>query len=133
MQPFWIGQDCPSGLRRDFQRMFFMSRRGKSENAGRHLAWLFGGLALAGVCYYGVTHYSRPQVVAQATADRPPALQDPARATVNAHGQASPQGPTGPLETKSGGAPAASPQGDTPSGMQAVPEKPDETTSRPSK
>jgi hypothetical protein len=112
---------------------FLMFRRDNSENAGPHLGWLFGGLALAGICYYGVTHYSRPQVVAQATADRPPALQDPARAAVNADGQASPQGPTGPLETKSGGAPAASPQGDTPAGMQAVPEKPDETTRRPSK
>jgi hypothetical protein len=110
-----------------------MYRRGKTENAGPYLAWLFGGLVLAGICYYGVTHYSRPQVVGQATADRPPALQDAARAAVNADGQASPQGPTGPLETKSGGAPAASPQGDTPSGMQAVPERSDETTRRPSK
>jgi hypothetical protein len=37
-------------------------------------------------------------------------------------GQASPQGPTGPINTKSGGAPAASPQGDTPSGMQSAPQ-----------
>lgn len=32
-----------------------------------------------------------------------------------------PQGETGPLETGSGGAPAASPQGETPPGMQAAP------------
>jgi hypothetical protein len=32
-----------------------------------------------------------------------------------------PQGPTGPLNTKSGGAPAASPQGETPPGMQSAP------------
>jgi hypothetical protein len=32
-----------------------------------------------------------------------------------------PQGPTGPTETKSGGAPAESPQGQTPPGMQAAP------------
>jgi hypothetical protein len=37
-------------------------------------------------------------------------------------GQAQPQGPTGPLETRSGGAPAESPQGQTPAGMQAAPE-----------
>ena len=37
-------------------------------------------------------------------------------------GQQQPQGPTGPLETKSGGAPAESPQGQTPPGMQAAPE-----------
>ena len=110
-----------------------MYRRDNSENAGRYVAWLFGGLMLAGICYYGVTHYSRPQIVAQATADRAPAPPNPARAAVNADGQASPQGPTGPLETKSGGASAASPQGDTPAGMQAVPERSDETTRRPSK
>jgi hypothetical protein len=33
-----------------------------------------------------------------------------------------PQGPTGPITTKSGGAPAESPQGETPPGMQAAPQ-----------
>jgi hypothetical protein len=33
-----------------------------------------------------------------------------------------PQGKTGPIVTKSGGAPASSPQGETPAGMQAAPE-----------
>jgi hypothetical protein len=37
-------------------------------------------------------------------------------------GQAQPQGPTGPVETKSGGAPASSPEGDTPPGMQVAPQ-----------
>ncbi|HWM46059.1 MAG TPA: hypothetical protein VNR11_03990 [Xanthobacteraceae bacterium] len=37
-------------------------------------------------------------------------------------GKMQPQGPTGPLNTTSGGAPAASPQGQTPPGMQAAPE-----------
>jgi hypothetical protein len=32
-----------------------------------------------------------------------------------------PHGPTGPINTKSGGAPASSPQGETPAGMQAAP------------
>jgi hypothetical protein len=32
-----------------------------------------------------------------------------------------PHGPTGPINTKSGGAPASSPQGETPPGMQAAP------------
>jgi hypothetical protein len=36
--------------------------------------------------------------------------------------QQQPQGPTGPIHTQSGGAPAASPQGQTPPGMQAAPE-----------
>jgi hypothetical protein len=38
-----------------------------------------------------------------------------------------PQGPTGPLETGTGGAPAASPQGQSPPGMQAAPEGSDKT------
>jgi hypothetical protein len=37
-------------------------------------------------------------------------------------GPAQPQGHTGPLDTKSGGAPAESPQGQTPPGMQSAPE-----------
>ena len=42
-------------------------------------------------------------------------------------GQLQPQGPTGPIDTKSGGAPAESPQGQTPPGMQAAPEGSDKT------
>src|SRR5262245_43527897 len=37
-------------------------------------------------------------------------------------GQQQPQGKTGPLDTKSGGAPAESPQGQTPPGMQSAPD-----------
>jgi len=36
--------------------------------------------------------------------------------------QAQPQGSTGQLNTGSGGAPASSPQGETPPGMQSAPE-----------
>jgi len=38
------------------------------------------------------------------------------------HNEQQPQGPTGPLDTTTGGAPAESPQGQTPPGMQAAPE-----------
>jgi hypothetical protein len=38
-----------------------------------------------------------------------------------------PQGMTGPINTKSGGAPASSPQGETPAGMQAAPKGSSET------
>jgi hypothetical protein len=41
---------------------------------------------------------------------------------VGNEGQAQPQGPTGPLETKSGGASATNPQGGTPPGMQVTPQ-----------
>jgi hypothetical protein len=37
-------------------------------------------------------------------------------------GKKQPQGDTGPLNTTAGGAPAESPQGQTPPGMQAAPE-----------
>ena len=38
------------------------------------------------------------------------------------HIEQQPQGSTGPLDTTSGGAPAESPQGQSPPGMQAAPE-----------
>ena len=38
-----------------------------------------------------------------------------------------PQGKTGPINTKTGGAPASSPQGETPPGMQAAPQGSDKT------
>jgi hypothetical protein len=38
--------------------------------------------------------------------------------------QTQPQTSTGPIETRSGGTSPASPQGDTPPGMQAVPQEP---------
>ena len=38
------------------------------------------------------------------------------------HIEQTPQGKSGPLDTTTGGAPAASPQGQTPPGMQAAPE-----------
>jgi hypothetical protein len=38
------------------------------------------------------------------------------------HREQQPQGPTGPLDTTQGGAPASSPQGQSPPGMQAAPE-----------
>lgn len=51
--------------------------------------------------------------------------QSTGRTDLKAHqenNQTTPQGPSGPLNTTSGGAPAASPQGETPPGMQAAPE-----------
>ena len=48
-------------------------------------------------------------------------------------GQKQPQGYTGPLETTGPSAPAASPQGQTPPGMQAAPEGSSKTTVEPSR
>jgi hypothetical protein len=54
----------------------------------------------------------------------PAASPDPAPVPVapsNPPSQAQPQGQTGPTTTTTGGAPASSPQGDTPPGMQPHP------------
>jgi hypothetical protein len=58
---------------------------------------------------------------------------DGRKVTPDNRGQAQPQGPTGPIETKSGGeAPASSAQGDTPPGMQVDPTgSPEKTVSPP--
>ena len=46
------------------------------------------------------------------------------KASTGAPAQTQPQGPTGPTNTTSGGAPAGSPQGDAPAGMQSDPRNP---------
>jgi hypothetical protein len=46
-------------------------------------------------------------------------------APANTQNQTSPQGPTGPLNTGTGGAPAANPRGETPPGMQSGPGAPE--------
>jgi hypothetical protein len=48
-------------------------------------------------------------------------------------GQKQPQGWTGPLDTTTGGAPADSPQGQSPPGMQAAPEGSSKTIVAPDK
>lgn len=48
-------------------------------------------------------------------------------------GQLQPQGWTGPIETTTGGAPAESPQGQSPPGMQAAPEGSSKTVVEPKK
>lgn len=48
-------------------------------------------------------------------------------------GEKQPQGSTGPTITGSGGAPATSPQGETPPGMQSAPEGSSKTTVEPEK
>lgn len=53
--------------------------------------------------------------------------------TPEVKGQLQPQGWTGPLNTTSGGAPAESPQGQTPPGMQAAPEGSSKTVVEPPK
>jgi hypothetical protein len=78
------------------------------RRAGFHAAWIAGVVIVVIAVIYGLSRYSdRPATTAMSVPDRP-----------SAQGQPSPQGETGPVDTKSGGAPAASPQGDAPPGMQ---------------
>jgi hypothetical protein len=75
-----------------------------------------------------------------AIAQSPSASSDPDNPAANAANssgappdtqkQPQPQGPTGPTNTTSGGAPASSPQGDTPSGMQPAPHDPEKGVSK---
>jgi hypothetical protein len=53
--------------------------------------------------------------------------------TLETKGQKQPQGWTGPIDTGTGGAPAESPQGQSPPGMQAAPEGSSKTTVAPDK
>ena len=53
--------------------------------------------------------------------------------TPETKGQLQPQGSTGPINTKSGGAPASSPQGESAPGMQAAPEGSSKTVVEPDK
>jgi hypothetical protein len=62
-----------------------------------------------------------------ASADKPPRNDSESTGQTNLqshqeHREQQPQGSTGPLNTTTGGAPAESPQGQTPPGMQAAPE-----------
>jgi len=103
------------------------------KKTDRYLVALVGGAALLAAAYDRVDQHPRPQMIAQATPDQLPTPQGPGSASINSGSQPSPQGPTGPIETKSGGAPASSPQGDTPAGMQAAPRGSDKPISSPSK
>jgi hypothetical protein len=53
--------------------------------------------------------------------------------TPEVKGEKQPQGWTGPITTGTGGAPATSPQGETPPRMQAAPEGSSKTTVEPEK
>ena len=64
--------------------------------------------------------------------DKPQSESSTGKTELPAKGQMQPQGPTGPITTgTSGGAPASSPQGETPPGMQSAPEGSSKTISGP--
>ena len=73
--------------------------------------------------------------IAEAQVSAPEKLQESTGRTTlpEPKGQLQPQGWTGPIDTKSGGAPAESPQGQSPPGMQAAPEGSSKTVVEPDK
>jgi hypothetical protein len=62
--------------------------------------------------------------------DNPAANSAVTKPTTPAPAQPQPQGQAGPTDTTSGGAPASSPQGDTPPGMQPDPHDPKQGADR---
>ena len=64
---------------------------------------------------------------ASTTAFAQPKPADPQSSNNPSGNVAQPQGNTGPINTKSGGAPASSPQGETPPGMQSALQGSDKT------
>ncbi len=96
-------------------------------------AWMLGLLAL--VLIGGIIYsMSDRTTTASSTSPTPSSSTNTTTGTTGSGGGSAtqPQGPTGPLETKSsGGAPASSPQGETPPGMQSAPGGSSTTTTGP--
>src|SRR5690349_8263120 len=76
---------------------------------------ILGACTVVGMIYLATTDYSTGQQ--GETTSAPPQ----SKSQTSGQSQAAPQENMGQLDTRSGGAPASSPQGDTPPGMQPVP------------
>ncbi len=88
------------------------SRKFNRDTSPGSSAWLLAiALIVIGIVVYAVKD-SEPF-----TRDANPIPTSGSKTT-----QPSPQGNAGPLNTESGGAPASSPQGETPAGMQSAPQ-----------
>jgi hypothetical protein len=87
---------------------------------------IIGGATLAAVSAGTLAQSTKPSetgekpAAAQGGQDRGDQRREPDK--VGTEGQAQSQESIGPLETQSGGASAASPQGGTPPGMQVIPQ-----------
>ena len=108
------------------------NRRANSPRIGSYFAWLMGGVVLLAVLAYGVGRYA-PTLYPQTPTVETNSLTTPGSGPASAQNQPSPQGATGPINTTTGGAPASSPQGETPPGMQAAPKGSGEKNVAPAK
>jgi hypothetical protein len=90
----------------------------------RNMPWILLAVAALVITGVGMFAFSEPRTTTSPTPG-PTATGSnpiPERVAVDKpQNQASPQGPTGPLTTGTGGAPASSPQGEAPAGMQVSP------------
>ncbi len=92
-------------------------------------------LALAGLCLISSVTMALAQTPAAPAEKTPESLKqsDGRTKTPEDKGVLQPQGWTGPINTGSSGAPAESPQGQTPPGMQSAPEGSNKATVEPAK
>lgn len=83
--------------------------------------------------YVGRSASANALVVAQNQPVEPKAQSSESKPTVSPERtrQNQPQGPTGPINTTTAGAPSESPQGETRPGMQSAPERSSKTTVGP--
>ncbi len=88
-------------------------------------------LVLIAFCFISSVVMASAQTSAPDKSVDPSAHSTGRTVTPETKGQLQPQGWTGPIETKSGGAPAESPQGQSPPGMQAAPEGSNKTVVEP--
>jgi hypothetical protein len=115
-----IRRDYPVGQDRTIKR---------DGNWGWIAAAIVFAAIVAGFAAYEMDHWKNAAV--QISTPNLPSATNGANAVSdqvtpsNTQNQFSPQGPTGPLNTGTGGAPAANPRGETPPGMQSGPGAPE--------
>ncbi|WP_291689048.1 hypothetical protein [Bradyrhizobium sp.] len=90
-------------------------------------------IALIAVCFVSSAGMAWAQALPENKNADTPEYSTGRTVTPETKGQLQPQGWTGPINTKSGGAPASSPQGETAPGMQAAPEGSSKTVVEPDK
>ena len=90
-------------------------------------------IALIAVCFVSSAGMAWAQAQTDTKNADTPEYSTGRTVTPQTKGQLQPQGWTGPINTKSGGAPASSPQGETAPGMQAAPEGSSKTIVEPDK
>ena len=87
--------------------------------------------ALIVTCFVSLAGIAWAQVQPENKNTDKPEYPNGRTVTPETKGQLQPQGWTGPINTTTGGAPASSPQGQSPPGMQGAPEGSSRTTVAP--